>query len=149
MIEFYDVPDDLDEGVSKRMERQQALYRRDKRFHFLIGEQSLYTTVGDTEVMVGQLERLLSVIGLPRVMLGIIPLTAEAKVLMNNFVMFDNRLVKEEGSTAGLAITQPREIALYGRAFNIFASQSVTGPPARALIQAALDRRRSIHPTPR
>ncbi|MEV6558964.1 helix-turn-helix transcriptional regulator [Nocardia sp. NPDC051756] len=142
VIEFYGIPDDLDEGVSKRMERQQVLYRRNKRFHFLIGEQSLYTTVGDNGVMAGQLDRLMSVIGLPRVTLGIIPLAAEAKVLMNNFVMFDNRLVKEEGSTAGLSITQPREIALYGRAFDILARQSVTGSSARALIGTALDRRR-------
>ncbi|WP_433655653.1 helix-turn-helix domain-containing protein [Nocardia sp. CA-128927] len=143
VIEFYDIPDDLDEGVSKRMERQQVLYRRNKRFHFLIGEQSLYTTVGDDGVMAGQLDRLMSVIGLPRVTLGIIPLTAEAKVLMNNFVMFDNRLVKEEGSTAGLAITQPRELALYGRAFDILARQSLTGPAARTLIGEALERRHS------
>ncbi len=139
--EFYQLPGDIDQAVAARMERQQALYKRDKRFHFLIGEAALYTTVGDDRVMIGQLDRLLTAGSLPRVTLGIVPLTAEARVLFNNFVVYDRRLVAEEGSTAKLTITQPREITLYLRAFDILAGQSVTGEAARALIRAALKRR--------
>jgi transcriptional regulator with XRE-family HTH domain len=147
--EFYQIPDDVEQAVSARMERQQVLYRRDHRFHFLIGEQALYTTVGDDSVMVGQLDRLLSAGSLPRVTFGIIPLTAEARVLFNNFVMYDNRLVTEEGSTAKLTITQPREIAQYGRAFDTLAGQSVTGEKARGLIRRALEARdRTAWPGP-
>ncbi|MBF6330932.1 helix-turn-helix domain-containing protein [Nocardia transvalensis] len=138
VAEFYKVPDDVEQAVAVRMERQQVLYRRDHRFHFLIGEQALYTTVGDDQVMIGQLDRLLSAGSLPRVAFGIIPMTADARVLFNNFVMYDNRLVAEEGSTAKLTITQPREIALYGRAFDVLAKQSVPGEAARALIRKAL-----------
>ncbi|WP_454194149.1 helix-turn-helix domain-containing protein [Nocardia sp. Marseille-Q1738] len=141
VAQFYQLPDDVEQAVAARMERQQVLYRRDHRFHFLIGEQALYTTVGDDQVMVGQLDRLLSAGSLPRVTFGIIPMTAEARVLFNNFVMYDNRLVTEEGSTAKLTITQPREIAQYGRAFDILARQSATGEAARALIRKALETR--------
>ncbi|RDI64921.1 hypothetical protein DFR76_107299 [Nocardia pseudobrasiliensis] len=88
--------------------------------------------------MIGQLDRLLSAGSLPRVAFGVIPATAAARVLFNNFVMYDNRLVTEEGSTAKLTITQPREIALYGRAFDTLAGQSVTGDSARRLIRKAL-----------
>ncbi|WP_280241012.1 helix-turn-helix domain-containing protein [Nocardia abscessus] len=109
VIEFYHLPNDLDAGVSKRIERQQVLYRRDHRFHFVISERSLYTTVGDDDVMRGQLDRLHSIIGMPRVTFGIVPLTAEAKVVLENFTMFDNRMVKVEGHTAELTITQPRK----------------------------------------
>lgn len=139
--EFYQLPDDVEEAVAARMERQQVLYRRDHRFHFIIGEQALYTTVGDDNVMIGQLDRLLSAGSLPRVTFGIIPLTAEARVLFNNFVMYDNRLVTEEGSTAKLTVTQPREIALYSRAFDTLTKQSVTGETARLLVRRALDGR--------
>ncbi|PPJ03328.1 DNA-binding protein [Nocardia nova] len=139
--EFYQLPDDVEQAVAARMERQQVLYRRDHRFHFIIGEQALYTTVGDDNVMIGQLDRLLSAGSLPRVTFGIVPLTAEARVLFNNFVMYDNRLVTEEGSTAKLTVTQPREIALYSRAFETLAGQSVTGEAARDLIRKALDLR--------
>ncbi|MFI9412541.1 helix-turn-helix domain-containing protein [Nocardia gamkensis] len=143
VAQFYQLPDDVEQAVAARMERQQVLYRRDHRFHFLMGEQALYTTVGDDQVMVGQLDRLLSAGSLPRVTFGIIPMTAEARVLFNNFVMYDNRLVTEEGSTAKLTITQPREIAQYGRAFDILARQSTTGEAARALIRKAISARRS------
>ncbi|ATL66837.1 helix-turn-helix domain-containing protein [Nocardia terpenica] len=140
-VDFYGIPDDLDAAVSKRMERQQVLYKRNHRFHFLIGEQSLYTTIGDNEVMAGQLDRLYSIVGMPRVTLGIVPKETEGVVVVENFVMFDNRMVKVEGHTAGITVTQPREIALYGRAFDILASQSVVGEQARRLIRKAMDTR--------
>lgn len=142
-IEFYQIPDDLEEGVSKRMERQRILYQRDHLFHFLVSEQSLHTTVGNDDVMRGQLDRLGSIIGMPRITIGIIPATAEALIVSTSFVMFDNRMVMVEGTAAELTITQPREIAIYGRAFDILARQSVTGEAARTLINAALDRRQS------
>ena len=58
VIDFYQIPDDLDAGVAARMERQQILYRGDHRFHFIIAHQALLTTVGDADVMIGQLDRL-------------------------------------------------------------------------------------------
>ncbi|WP_067534030.1 helix-turn-helix domain-containing protein [Nocardia crassostreae] len=142
-VEFYRIPDDVDAGVSKRLERQRVLYRSDHRFHFLIAEQALYTTVGDRDVMVGQLDRLYTILGMPRITLGVVPLTAEARAAVENFVMFDNRLVKVEGAIAELTITQPRELAIYGRAFDTLARQSVTGDAARALIRSAISARAS------
>lgn len=142
VVEFYRIPDDVDAGVSKRMERQQVLYKRTHRFHFIIAEQSLYTTVGNDHVMIGQLDRLSTIVGMPRVTIGVVPLAAEARAVVENFVMFDNRMVKVEGATAELTITQPREIAIYGRAFDTLAGQSVTGESARALIRKAINHRR-------
>jgi hypothetical protein len=143
VIEFYEIPDDLDAGVAERMERQQILYRGDHRFHFVITHQALLTTVGDTNVMIGQLDRLLAVISLPRVTLGIIPTFAEYRVPTNQFIMFDNRLVHVETVSAELAINQPREIALYGKAFEELTKQAVIGSAARTLITTALDHRRN------
>lgn len=48
--------------------------------------------------------------------------------------MFDNRLVNVETISSELAITQPREIALYTEAFNELAKQAAYGPAARKLI---------------
>lgn len=142
-VDFYDVPDDVEAGVAKRMERQRILYQAGRMFHFLIGEQSLYTTIGSEETMKGQLDRLHSIIGMPRFTLGIVPRTAEGKVVVENCVIFDNRLVKVEGHAAELTITQPREVTLYGRAFDMLADQSVTGSAARELIRKALESRRT------
>lgn len=142
VTEFYRIPNDVDQGVSKRLEQQKVLYHGNHRFHILITEQSLSTTVGDPEVMAGQLDRLLAVMGLPRVLFGIVPAGAEWLTPATNFVMFDDRMVMVEAITAELTITQPREIALYGRAFQTLAGQAVTGEAARGLIRTALERRR-------
>lgn len=140
-VDFYRLPDDIDEAVSKRMERQQYLYRGERRFHILIAEQALYTSVGTDAVMIGQLDRLMAVIGLSRVRLGIIPAQAAPPMQTTNFVMFDSRMVTVEGITAELTITQPREVAIYGRAFDTLAGQSVTVDAARSLIRKALETR--------
>ncbi|MQY22823.1 hypothetical protein NRB20_59460 [Nocardia sp. RB20] len=141
VVDFYRIPDDVDAAVAKRMERQQALYRPGKRFHILLAEQSLYTTIGDNQVMLGQLDRLYSVIGMTRVTVGIVPQKYDGLVIVENFFMYDNRMVKVEGHTASITVTQPGEIALYGRAFDTLAGRSLTGEAARALIRRALEAR--------
>jgi len=140
-IERHRIPDDLEAGVAKRLERQQLLYRGDRRFHILMAEQALYTTVGSDGVMRGQLDRLLAAIGLPRVSFGIVPAIAELPMQITNFVMFDDKKVMVETPAAELTITQPREVMVYGQTFDILAGQSVTGDHARVLIRKALDTR--------
>jgi len=139
VIDFYQIPDDLDAGVAERIARQQILYRGDHRFHFIIAHQALLTTVGDTDVMIGQLERLLAVMSLPRVSIRILPARADYRVPTNQFIMYDNRLVHVETISAELTISQPREIALYSRTFHELTRQAVCGKPARALIATALN----------
>jgi transcriptional regulator with XRE-family HTH domain len=146
VIEFYGIPDDLDAGVTERMERQHILYRGNHRFHFIIAHQALLTTVGDNDVMIGQLDRLLAVMSLPRITLGIIPTFAEYRVPTNQFIMFDNRLVHVETISAELTIKQPREIMLYGKAFNELTKLAITGNDARVLITKALDHRQNQPP---
>ncbi|NEW38193.1 helix-turn-helix domain-containing protein [Nocardia cyriacigeorgica] len=133
-VAFHRLPDDVDEAVAKRIERQQLLYRGNRKFHILIAEQVLRTTVGGAAVMAGQLDRLLAVIGLPRTTVGIVPSTAELPMQVTNFVMFDDRMVQVEAITAELTITQPGEIAVYGRTFDLLAKHAVYGAQARALI---------------
>ncbi|MGH3904084.1 MAG: DUF5753 domain-containing protein [Pseudonocardiaceae bacterium] len=120
VIDFYEIPDDLDAGVAARMERQHILYRGD-------------------HVTLGQLDRLLAVMSLPRVTLGIIPAHAGYRVLTNQFIMYDNRLIHVETISAELTISQPREIALYSKAFHELTRQAVRGQTARTLITTALD----------
>lgn len=138
LIEFYDIPDDLEAGVGARMERQQILYRGDHRFQLLLAEQVLYTRVGSTDVMAGQLDRLLAVISLTRVRLGIVPARAQYRVPTHNFIMFDDRLVHVETVSAELAISQPREIAVYLKAFRELSEQAMYGSAMRELITNAL-----------
>lgn len=142
VIAFYQTPNDLAEGVAIRMQRQHILYKGNHRFHFILAQQALLTTVGDTQVMLGQLDRLLTVLSLPRVRLGIIPATASYQVPTNQFIMFDERMVHVETISAELSITQPREISLYAKTFQHLAQQAVYGQAAGKLIQEALTERR-------
>jgi transcriptional regulator with XRE-family HTH domain len=139
VIAFYEIPDDIDAGVSARMERQQILYGPGRRFHFVLAQQALRTMVGDQDVMAGQLDRLLSVMSLGRVRLGIIPADSPYVVPSNQFIIFDERLVHVEAVSAEISVTQPREIALYLRAFAELANSAVYGRSARALIMSELE----------
>jgi transcriptional regulator with XRE-family HTH domain len=138
VIDFYGVPDDVAAGVAARMERQRILYRGDHRFHFVLARQALYTMVGDASVMIGQLDRLLSIVSLPRVSLGVLPERTPYRVPTNQFIMFDDRLVHVEAVSAEIAITQPREIALYAKAFHGLSEAAVYGAEAKDVIGEAL-----------
>jgi hypothetical protein len=76
-VAFMDIPDDVEEAVTVRIERQRVLYSGDHRFAFVLAEQVLRTRVGTTDTMLGQLDRLLTLMSLPRVSVGIIPTMAE------------------------------------------------------------------------
>ncbi|MDQ3154573.1 MAG: helix-turn-helix transcriptional regulator [Actinomycetota bacterium] len=137
--EFLDLPGNVDEAVAARMERQRVLYTGARRFAFVLEEQTLRTRVGDTDVMLGQLDRVLAVMSLPRVSLGIIPATGERHCLaQGSFWIFDEGRVDVEGVSAGLDITQPREIAVHAKAFALLQQSAVYGRAARELIQRAL-----------
>jgi hypothetical protein len=60
----------------------------------------------------------------------------------NQFIMFDDRVVHVENVSAEVAVTQPREIALYAKAFGELTTQAVYGQPARKMIETALGERR-------
>nr|WP_198428893.1 helix-turn-helix transcriptional regulator [Nocardia bovistercoris] len=137
---LYGGPNVIEAAVAARLERQTILYRGRHRFHFLIGEQSLRTVVGGSEVMVEQLDRLLVAMTLPRLVLGVIPADAAYRIPLMNFTIFDRKMVQAETISAQLTITQPREVALYEKAFTALSEQAAIGSSARELIRAAMGR---------
>lgn len=137
--EFLDLPGGVDEAVAARMERQRVLYSGVRRFVFVLEEQVMHTRIGDAEVMLGQLDRVLAVMSLPRVSLGIIPASGERHCLaQGSFWIFDEERVKTEGVSAGLDITQPREVALHSKAFALLQQSAVYGKACREIIHRAL-----------
>ena len=137
--DFLELPDDLDEALAVRMERQRVLYTGSRRFIFVIEEQALRTLIGDGEVMLGQLDRVLAVMSLPRVSLGVSPAAGERRFLgQGSFWIFDETRVQVEGVSAGLEVTQPREVAVYARAFALLQASAVYGKMARAMVTRAL-----------
>ncbi|WP_326644461.1 helix-turn-helix transcriptional regulator [Streptosporangium sp. NBC_01755] len=135
------LPDDVEGAVAVRMERQRVLHEGDHTFAILIEEPTLRTLIGDTEVMVGQLGHLLTVSSLPRVSLGIIPVSSDRSAIrpVEDFWIFDRSQVNVELVSAWLTVTQPREIEMYAQVFAELAGLAVYGGQARSLITAAID----------
>ena len=76
---------------------------------------------------------------LPAVALGIIPVSAERTMWSSpGFWIFDESRVLIETPAAELAITQPRQIAIYLRTFAELAGMAVCGSQARKLINRAM-----------
>ncbi len=137
---FLEAPDDIDQAVASRMQRQQVLYRRGAAFVVLLEEQALRTWFGTAETQVEQLDRPLSAMSLPSVSLGIVPLMVECSAVGSaGFWIFDETLVALETPTASISVTRPSEIALYRRMFEVLKGPARTGPDAAALIRRVMD----------
>ncbi|MCU1644556.1 MAG: family transcriptional regulator [Nocardia sp.] len=146
VLDFCDEPTtEIEASLSARLERQQVLYRGNHRFYFILAEQVLHTRVGTADTMLEQMDRLLTAMSLPRVVLGIVPSAHTYTAPTNNFIMFDTRMVQVETVSAELTITQPSEIALYDKAFHRLKDQAIHGKDARAMIAAAVADVRSGH----
>ncbi len=143
ILEFWaglmSLPADIEMAVAARMDRQNILYAGRRRFLFMVEEQALRTRVGGTEVMTGQLDRLLALMSLPAISLGIIPDAGERHALaQGSFWIFDDARVQLETVSARLDITQPAEISLYAQVFDLLQRSAVYGHGARDLIRHAL-----------
>jgi transcriptional regulator with XRE-family HTH domain len=139
LTSFFGIPDDLSQSIEERLARQDVLYEGERRFHFIIGEQALLTRVGDAQVMIGQLGRLLEVSTLSRVRLGISPVSAVHPIgPLHGFWIIDDHLVMVETYSALLTITQPREVGLYLKAFQGLVESALYGQEARALLTRTL-----------
>lgn len=139
-IEFLETRNDLDAAVAARMERQAVIYRSDKKFSVVLEEAALRTQFGTRDTMAGQLDRLLSVMTLPNVSLGIVPLMGERQVVgSTGFWIYDESLVSLETPTASIDVTQPQEISMYLRMFERLRQGAIYGRPARSLIVSILE----------
>ncbi|MGH3277762.1 MAG: helix-turn-helix domain-containing protein [Trebonia sp.] len=139
-ITVFKVKNDISEAVQARVKRQEILYRPDKRFHFVLTEGALRYRLCPPEVMLGQLDRLVSFAALPNVRLGIIPFeTAYAVAPTHGFWLLDNSRVMVETFSAELNLTQPQEIELYASIFKQMAEAASYGRSARAVIMRVID----------
>ena len=132
---FMGLADDVDAAVQARMERQRVLYTGEREFQVVV-ERSARTRRGRRRDG-AQLDRLLAVMSLPRVRIGIIPAAGERHSLtQGSFWMFDESRVRIETVSASLTITQPRDITLYARVFELLQQSALYGRVARRLIAA-------------
>ena len=137
---FQGTPDDVEDAVAARMNRNRILSTGNHRFAMVVEESVLRYRLGDPEVMAGQLGHVLGLMSLPSVSLGVIPFSATARPMwtLEAFTVFDDARVHVELLSAQVTVTAPGEITLYLRAFDKLAELAVYGAEARALLTAAI-----------
>jgi transcriptional regulator with XRE-family HTH domain len=139
-ITMFQVPNDINEAVQARAKRQEMLYRPDKRFHFVLTEAALRFRLCAPEIMLGQLDRLVSLSALPNVKLGIIGFDTQYVVApWHGFWILDHDRVMVETYSAELNLAQPPEVELYGQVFEQLAAIASYGRAARTIITSTID----------
>lgn len=139
-IRIFKLPNAINEAVEGRMKRQDIFYRPDKRFHFVLAEAALRFRMCSPDVMLGQLDRLISLSALPNVRLGIIGFETQYTASpWHGFWLYDEEKVLVETFSAGLNLAQPQEIELYSTVFSELAAVASYGRSARAIITRVID----------
>jgi Domain of unknown function (DUF5753) len=130
---------DIEQMVATRLRRQDVLSDPEKTVQIVILEAALYTRLSSPATMVGQLDRLLAVDGLPALELTIVPFTALVPVYpMSGFVLYDDQLVLVESLTGEQQLNDPDEIARYTSWFDLLRNAGVRGRDAAALVRRAM-----------
>ncbi|RZS41066.1 hypothetical protein EV193_103384 [Herbihabitans rhizosphaerae] len=106
----------------------------------MLTEAALRSRLCSPEVLLGQLDRLSSLAGLPNVKLGIIEFRTRCDTpALHDFWVFDGKQVQIEMFSAELTLKQPQEIELYVKIFEDLAAAASYGRAARALITKVVD----------
>jgi transcriptional regulator with XRE-family HTH domain len=141
VVTVHKVPNDINEAVKARMQRQEMLYRQDKRFHFVLTEAVLRYRLVSPDVMLGQLDRLMAISTMRNVKLGIIGFeTQYVTDPRHGFWVLDDDLVRFESYSAEINLRQPQEIELYAAVFEHLAAVASYGAAARAIIGRVMEK---------
>lgn len=131
-------PRDTEDAVRARMDRQRWLYRPGRRLDLLMWEGALRAQVCPPEVLAGQMDRLLGVVGMDTVRLGIVPMNAALRLPpANAFWIVGEQLVITEDWHAELWLDGADTVALYRRVWESLRESAVFGVEAQRVIVRA------------
>ena len=139
IMEFREVPNDVDAATEERLKLQQHLADGTKRFSFVVSEAALYAPMLDEEGMREQLDRLLHFVGgQVNVSLGVLPLRAPRTVWpWEGFWVYDADEVRPDLVAGQIRNRQPADVAHYLKTIEHLVEASVYGRTAQNLIEAA------------
>lgn len=125
---------ELEATVGRRMERQQILYEPKQRLEIVMAEAALHTRFGEVETLAGQLDRLMTVAGLERVYVGIVPFATRLPIYpLTSFAVYDDHVLIEH--LAGQhRVGVPEEVAAYEKYFAILRDAAISGVEAQELL---------------
>ncbi|MBX6722541.1 MAG: helix-turn-helix transcriptional regulator [Dactylosporangium sp.] len=127
---------DVEAAVAVRIQRQSFLYDMSKRFEFLLAEPVVRWLLCPPDVMRAQIDRLQTVVGLPNVRFGILPLGVELSTTpQNSFQLYDDLACVE--TFIGETRHTGDEAAAYAAAMDRMWTEAREGDAARALLVRA------------
>lgn len=129
--------DDVEAAVTTRLARQQLLYDTGKRFEFLLAEPVLRWGLCPPPQMRAQLDRLQTVIGMPNVRFGVLPMGASLDTTpQNSFQLYDDTVIVE--TFVGETIHTDDEALKYRGVLARLWRDAAEGEGARGLILDAV-----------
>lgn len=132
--------DQIEERIAAQLRRQQVLYTPGKTIQLLMGEGALRTRFGERSTMLGQLDRLVSLAGLPSVEIGVLRFDTPSPVLpLAGFAINDAEVVWVETLTGEQRLDDPEQVAAYVAAFEAALTVAVRGHEVIELIRAVAD----------
>lgn len=130
-------PPDTDDAVRARMDRQQVLYDEGKQIDLLMTEAALQHPVAPPNVMLAQIDRLITLQGLPTLRFGIIPFGRRVPAAVaHNFVMKDDVVTVELINTE-VTTREPGDVQLYRDYLSKLWEQAAEGDEARSILTRA------------
>jgi len=127
---------EVDQAVAARQERQVTLRDRVPHAVLIMTEGSLRWQAGSPQVMIEQIEALITAAELPNVDLGIIPFSAPAVIFpRHGFHLFDSDAVILGTETGTATITGGDDVADYERMFGQLQDIALMGPDARPTLE--------------
>ncbi|MFJ6786617.1 helix-turn-helix domain-containing protein [Streptomyces angustmyceticus] len=131
-------PNDTDDAVRARLQRQEGLYKAGKKYRIIMWEAALHALVCPPSVLAAQLDRLTGVIGLDTVELGIVPFGTPLNIPpANSFWVMDERVAIVEDWHAELWLDDEQSITTYMKVWNTLQKSAVYGSEAQNVIHKA------------
>lgn len=128
-------PEAVEALIAERVKRQALLYEPCRQVQIVLGQAALMVHFGSVDTLIGQLDRLVTLAGLPSVDLRVLPSAAPSPILpLGGFSIHDDDTLWLETLTQELRSTDPKEIAAHTRAFELAREAAAAGSAAMALI---------------
>lgn len=124
--------EDRDSAVAVRRRRGGALDDETKDFTIIVTEGALRWQAGDSHVMTGQLDAILTASRRPNVVIGIVPWTTPVDVFCTHaFHLYDSAAVVVGTEVASAVLDSPDDVGVYERLFGRLEAIASTGDDAR------------------
>lgn len=144
VMEMANISDDanLPAAVAARLDRQQALYDKGRRFEFLMTEAALRWRPGPPELLAAQLDHVAAMATLETVELSIVPAGEQMYAITRcGFILYENRVdgqpvVAVETPHAALYASDPADVELYRDQLALFRQSAIHGSEAVAFLRA-------------